>query len=74
MKKCFQLPPSAYDTVQRDYTLGKLEIYKLRADYQKAQGANYRLREFHDAFVKQGGIPIKVIRRLMLLKDTSGML
>ena len=49
-------------------------LYKLRADYQKARGANYSLREFHDAFVKQGGIPIKLIRRLMVPKDTSGVL
>ena len=59
MKRCFQLPASAYVTAQRDYTLVKLAIYKLR--------------EFHDAFVKQGGIPIKVIWRLMLAKDTSGV-
>ena len=50
------------------------EIYKLRADYQKAQGASYSLREFHDAFVKQGGIPIKLIRRLMVPGDSSGVL
>jgi hypothetical protein len=82
VKKCFQEPPNAYEEARRGaynptylyYTLGKLEIYKLRADYQKARGANYSLREFHDAFVKQGGIPIKLIRRLMLPKDTSGVL
>ncbi|MDQ6718148.1 MAG: DUF885 domain-containing protein [Gemmatimonadota bacterium] len=82
VKKCFQLPPNAYEEARRGaynptylyYTLGKLAIYKLRADYQKAQGANYSLREFHDSFVKQGGIPIKLIRRLMLPKDTSGVL
>ncbi|MDQ6717456.1 MAG: DUF885 domain-containing protein [Gemmatimonadota bacterium] len=74
MKKCFQLQPNAYETVPRDYKLGNLEICKLRTDYQKAQGANYLLREFHDTFVKQGGIPIKVIRTLMVPKDTSGVL
>jgi hypothetical protein len=71
VKKCFQLPPNAYEEARRGaynptylyYTLGKLEIYKLRADYQKAKGANYSLREFHDAFVKQGGVPIKLIGR-----------
>lgn len=82
VKKCFQQPANAYEEARRGaynptylyYTLGKLEIYKLRADYQKARGASYSLREFHDAFVKQGGIPIKLIRRLMLPKDTGGVL
>ena len=81
-KKCFQQPANAYEEARRGaynptylyYTLGKLEIYKLRADYQKARGASYSLREFHDAFVKQGGIPIKMIRRLMVPKDTSAVL
>ena len=81
-KKCFQQPANAYEEARRGaynptylyYTLGKLEIYKLRADYQKARGASYSLKEFHDAFVKQGGIPIKMIRRLMLPKDSSGVL
>lgn len=81
-KKCFQQPANAYEEARRGaynptylyYTLGKLEIYKLRADYQKARGANYSLREFHDAFVKQGGIPIRMVRRLLLPNDTSGVL
>ena len=81
-KKCFQQPANAYEEARRGaynptylyYTLGKLEIYKLRADYQKARGANYSLREFHDAFVKQGAMPIKMVRRLLLPNDTSSVL
>ncbi|HVS59871.1 MAG TPA: DUF885 family protein, partial [Gemmatimonadaceae bacterium] len=81
-KKCFQQPANAYEEARRGaynptylyYTLGKLEIYKLRADYQKARGASYSLREFHDAFVKQGGIPIRMVRRLLLPNDTSSVL
>ena len=81
-KKCFQQPANAYEESRRGaynptylyYTLGKLEIYKLRSDYQKARGANYSLREFHDAFVKQGGLPIRMVRRLLLPNDTSGVL
>ncbi len=81
-KKCFQQPANAYEEARRGaynptylyYTLGKLEIYKLRADYQKAKGSAYSMREFHDAFVRQGGIPIKLVRRILLPADTSGVL
>jgi uncharacterized protein (DUF885 family) len=53
------------------YTLGKLQIYKLRADYQKAKGADFRLQKFHDEFVRQGSLPIKLIRKIMLPGDTG---
>lgn len=48
------------------YTLGKLEIMKLRADMEKKEGANFSLRKFHDDFMRQGGAPIKIVRRAML--------
>jgi uncharacterized protein (DUF885 family) len=48
------------------YTLGKLEILKLRDDYKKMKGSQYSLGEFHDAFMKQGVAPIKIVRRALL--------
>ena len=48
------------------YTLGKLEILKLRDDYRKKMGNKYSLQEFHDRFIKQGYPPIKMVRRAML--------
>ena len=48
------------------YTLGKLEIMKLREDYKKKMGATFNLQTFHDDFMRQGFAPIKVIRRAML--------
>jgi len=48
------------------YTLGKLEILKLRDDYRKKMGNKYSLQEFHDHFIKQGFPPIKIVRRTML--------
>jgi uncharacterized protein (DUF885 family) len=48
------------------YTLGKLEIMKLRADLMKKQGAAFSLQGFHDEFLSQGFPPIKVIREAML--------
>jgi len=48
------------------YTLGKLEIMKLREDVKKKQGAAFSLEEFHDNFLKQGFPPIKIVREAML--------
>lgn len=48
------------------YTLGKLQILKLREDYRKMKGARFSLEEFHDAFMKQGYPPIKIVRRALL--------
>ncbi len=48
------------------YTLGKLQIMKLRADLQQKQGAAFSLKAFHDNFMRQGGVPIKIMRESML--------
>jgi uncharacterized protein (DUF885 family) len=53
------------------YTLGKLEILKLRDDYKKMKGSQYKLQEFHDAFMKQGTAPIKIVRRALLGNDSA---
>jgi uncharacterized protein (DUF885 family) len=52
------------------YTLGKLEIMKLRADMMKKQGAAFNLQTFHDNFMRQGFAPIKIIRKAMLHDDS----
>jgi len=52
------------------YTLGKLEIMKLRDDYKKMKGTSFNLQEFHDQFMKQGGVPVKLIRKAMLGNDS----
>lgn len=52
------------------YTLGKLEIMKLREDMKKKQGAAFSLEEFHNEFLKQGFPPVKIIRRAMLGDDS----
>ncbi len=52
------------------YTLGKLEILKLRQDVRAKQGAAFTVGGFHDQFMVQGPVPIKVIRRAMLGNDT----
>jgi uncharacterized protein (DUF885 family) len=52
------------------YTLGKLEILKLREDLKAKQGASFSLEQFHNEFLKQGFPPIKIVREAML-GDTS---
>jgi uncharacterized protein (DUF885 family) len=52
------------------YTLGKLEIMKLRADMMKKQGAAFNLEAFHNDFMRQGFAPIKIIRKAMLHDDS----
>ncbi len=48
------------------YTLGKLMILKLRADMQQKEGAAFSLEKFHNQFLRQGGVPLPIVRRAML--------
>ncbi|HET9694432.1 MAG TPA: DUF885 family protein, partial [Steroidobacteraceae bacterium] len=58
-----------YDPAYLNYTLGKLMIMKLRADWM-AQHPKATLREFHDAFLSYSG-PLPLVRRLMLGPDAG---
>jgi len=60
----------ASDPTYLYYTLGKLEILKLREDYRKLRGSQFSLLDFHDKFLTQGYPPIKIVRRAMLGNDT----
>lgn len=53
------------------YTLGKLEILKMRQDFQREQGAGYSLQKFHDEMLRHGAPPIRLLREVML-KDRAG--
>lgn len=55
------------------YTLGKLEILKLREDYRKKRGADFSLLEFHNRLMQQGGVPLKIIRKAMLGDDSPAL-
>lgn len=55
------------------YTLGKLEIMKLRADLKKKEGAAFSLEKFHDDFLRQGFPPIKIVREVMLGDDSPAL-
>ena len=55
------------------YTLGKLEILKLRSDYRQKLGASFTLLQFHNEFMKQGMAPIPLVRRIMLGNDSPAL-
>ena len=81
-EKGFQEPANAFEESRRGaynptylyYTLGKLMIYKLRADYKQAKGPDYTLRGFHDEFLRQGPLPLKLMRQALLPGDTAPLL
>jgi uncharacterized protein (DUF885 family) len=55
------------------YTLGKIEIMKLRADLMKKQGAAFSLEQFHGNFLRQGNPPIKIVREALLGDDSPAL-
>jgi uncharacterized protein (DUF885 family) len=55
------------------YTLGKLEIMKLREDLKKKQGAAFSLEKFHNDFLGQGFPPIKIVREALLGDDSPAL-
>ena len=71
VEKGFQEPANAYEEARRGaynptylyYTLGKLEIQKLRDEYRQKKNAS--LEQFHDAFVAQGALPIPLVRKIL---------
>ncbi|MBI1213867.1 MAG: DUF885 family protein [Alphaproteobacteria bacterium] len=78
MKECGSPEPEAHREALRgtvdpgylNYTIGKLEILKLRDDYKKKLGDRFSLTEFHDRFLAAGLVPVKIIRREMLGEDS----
>jgi Bacterial protein of unknown function (DUF885) len=59
-----------YDPAYLNYTLGKLMVLKLRADWMAQQRDKASLRGFHDQFLSLSG-PVPLVRRLML-GDNAG--
>lgn len=55
-----------FDPEYLKYTLGKLMIKKLRDDWTASRGGKKAWRAFHDAFLSYGGLPIPVIREIVL--------
>ncbi len=60
----------SFDPEYLYYTLGKLEILKLREDYRKQERDGFALQKFHDELLRHGAPPIRLLREL-LLKDRT---
>jgi uncharacterized protein (DUF885 family) len=60
----------AYDPEYLYYTLGKLEILKLREDYRRQEGQKFTLQAFHDEMLRHSAPPIRLLREVML-KDRA---
>ncbi len=61
---------ATFDPGYLNYTLGKLEILKLRDDYKAQQGDDFTLQKFHNELLNHGMPPIRLLREIML-KDKS---
>ncbi|MCT2398893.1 DUF885 domain-containing protein [Novosphingobium mangrovi (ex Huang et al. 2023)] len=77
MDECYQDEGTAdqqaargtYDPAYLNYTLGKLMIRKLRADWTATRGDRKAWKEFHDQFLSYGGPPIPLVRQSMMHED-----
>ncbi|MEL7448048.1 MAG: DUF885 domain-containing protein [Pseudomonadota bacterium] len=45
------------------YKMGELTIWRLRAKAEAELGANFDLREFHDAVLSGGGLPLNILEQ-----------
>jgi len=55
-----------YDPGYLNYTLGKLQILKLREDYKAQEGDKFSLKKFHDEMLDHGMPAIRLLREIML--------
>jgi uncharacterized protein (DUF885 family) len=60
-----------FDIGYLNYTLGKLQILKLRKDYEAQEGENFSLKKFHDELLNHGMLPIRLLREVMLKDRTK---
>ena len=76
---CYYEAKPAHDEAMRGtfdpgylfYTVGKLQILKLREDYRRQEGAAFSLKRFHDAFLEHGMPPVRLLRELLLTDKSS---
>ena len=64
---------AAFDPTYLIYTLGALQIRKLRDDMKVEQGTAFNLGQFHATILSQGSVPVVLLRRLMLKEEGSSL-
>jgi uncharacterized protein (DUF885 family) len=75
-ENCYYERQQAYEEARRGtfdpqyllYTVGKLQILKLRSDLQKQDGKDFSLLQFHNELLRHGAPPVRLMRE-RLLKD-----
>jgi uncharacterized protein (DUF885 family) len=60
-----------FDPGYLNYTLGKLQILKLRDDYKAQEGNKFSLEKFHDEMLDHGMPPIRLLREILLKDQTK---
>jgi uncharacterized protein (DUF885 family) len=60
---------AAFDPTYIVYTVGALQIRKLRDDVKAKEGDAFDLARFHARILSQGSLPVKLLRRLLLDDD-----
>lgn len=78
-QNCYYEHQTAYEEARRGtfdpqyllYTLGKLEILKLRSDFRKQEAKEFSLERFHNELLQHGAPPIRLLRERMLKDPKS---
>jgi uncharacterized protein (DUF885 family) len=66
-----QAARGTYDPAYLNYTMGKLMIRKLRADWTSNRGGEKAWKAFHDELLSYGGPPLPLVRGQMLKNDSG---
>ncbi len=72
--RCYMAPVNAAREARRGtqdptylvYTLGKWRILELRDEVRRRLGPGFKLRDFHDCFLRQGNSQLPIVRAAML--------
>jgi uncharacterized protein (DUF885 family) len=73
-ENCYYAHQTAYEEARRGtfdpqyllYTVGKLQILKLRSDFMKQEGKEFSLERFHNALLQHGAPPVRLLRERLL--------
>ncbi|HYV00697.1 MAG TPA: DUF885 domain-containing protein, partial [Pyrinomonadaceae bacterium] len=63
-----------FDPTYLVYSVGKLAIMKLRADYKRDHHDDFSLQEFHDRLLSNGNAPLWVHRQMLLPGDKGKLI
>jgi uncharacterized protein (DUF885 family) len=68
-----QAARGTFDPAYLNYTMGKLMIKRLREEWTSSRGGKQSWQAFHDEFLKYGGPPIPLVKKVMLDKETGSL-